>query len=496
MFKKTNLLVILVSVALICWTTGNRPTAKVKAQQDHSHEGHDHSSVSRKPTSTSPKRDPNRLWCGGHGVYEDECYICHPELKGASEKKPDMDDDHDQSGHEGHEHGSGGGADHLWCNEHNLAERECGICQPQLAVGLIPGQSMKVRLASMASAQKAGIRSVSPRLADTAASVKVYCEVSYNQNRLARITSLASGVIHRVHTDVGEVVSEGVLLVEVASAEVAAAKRDLLSAIVTERVKRQAFEREKELYAKEISAARHFQEAEGDYQMAQLATSNARQRLINYGFTSEEVTDIEKNETSSSIVHVHAPFDGTLVERQAVMGEAVEPGTPLFTLADLSTMWLKLSIPESKLASIKLGLPIEATFVSLPGVVATGKLRWINTAVSEPSRMVEARAEVSNADGRLRSNLFGEARITLSTEKQALTVPSQAVQRFENKPFVFVKVEEDLYELRRVEIGLTQHDRVQVVRGLKLQESVVVTGGFTMFSEFLKSRMGAGCVHD
>lgn len=496
MINKKMLFTMMAVAMLIPWVISERSVGlsmnqPEQAHEDHDHAGHDHGSP--------PQRDPSRLWCGEHGVYEDECYICHPELENASRKKSgdhDSHEGHDHGSHAGHSHGDQGGSGALWCNEHRVAELECGICQPQLAVGLVPGQSMKVRLASLKSAQKAGIRSVAPRLADTTASINVYCEVSYNQNRLARITPLTSGVIHSVHADIGQVVAVGDLLVEIASAEVAAAKRDLLTAIVTERVKRQAFEREKELYAKEISAARNFQEADGDYQMAQLATSSARQQLINYGFTEEEVDEIERTKSSTSIVHVHAPFAGTLVERQAVIGEAIDIGTPLYTLADLSTMWLTLSIPESKLVLVRPGQSIDATFTSLPGVVATGKLSWISTAVTEPSRMVEARAVVSNEDGRLRSNLFGEARITLATEKQAITVPSQAIQRFENKPFVFVRVEEDLYELRRVEIGLTEHNRIQVVGGLSLQDTVVVTGGFTMFSEFLKSRMGAGCVHD
>lgn len=110
--------------------------------------------------------------------------------------------------------------------------------------------------------------------------------------------------------------------------------------------------------------------------------------------------------------------------------------------------------------------------------------------------MVEARAVVPNVAGLLRNNLFGEARIILSTEAQALTVPIDAVQRIENRPFVFVKLEEDLYGLRRVDVGIKEYNRIQITAGLSPTESVVVIGGSTMLSEFLKSRLGAGCVHD
>ena len=449
------------------------------AQHDHDHR---HDEIQEQ----TPERDPDRLWCSEHGVYEDECVICHPELaaKGA-------DEDHEGHNH-GHEHKDGV----LWCNEHNLAETECGICQPQLAAGLAPGRSLKIRLPSAESAEKAGIRVAKPRADQISASFDVFCEAHYNQNQLARITPLVSGVIHSVRVDVGQSVSKGDLLVEIASAEVAAAKRDFLTALVTERLKRLAYDRETRLAEKEISAAQNLQQAEAEHEMARIATRCARQKLINFGFKEEEADEVAETGSSSSIVHVHAPFSGTLVERSAVVGEAVEPGSPLFTLADLSTMWLTLSIPQNKISLARIGLPVNATFDSLPGVVARGEITWIDSSVTEPSRMIAARALVANPGGTLRNNMFGKAQVLLSPAGAALTLPTSSVQRFEQQPFVFVKLQEDLYELRRVTMGSAGPNRVQIVDGLKGDEPVVVAGSYTMMSEFLKSRLGAGCVHD
>ena len=103
---------------------------------------------------------------------------------------------------------------------------------------------------------------------------------------------------------------------------------------------------------------------------------------------------------------------------------------------------------------------------------------------------------VDNTDHVLRNNMFGEVRILLGSGVSALSIPKRAVQRFEQKPFVFVKLDEDLFELRRVALGNATRNRVQIVKGLAPDESVVVSGSFTMMSEFLKSRLGAGCVDD
>ncbi|MCH7591726.1 MAG: efflux RND transporter periplasmic adaptor subunit, partial [Planctomycetes bacterium] len=354
---KTGLSLAVVLLAASTGVMTRRAAASGPGQGGHQHEAtnpyRDRKgaalSAIESPRRLKPAaRDPNRLWCGEHGVYEDECFICHPELD--NRKTGATDDDH-----AGHDHGAAEGDQGLWCNEHRIAELECGICQPQLAGRLAPGDSLKVRLPSLASAAKAGIRTGRPRLSDMTASIKVFCEVRYNQNRLARVTPLARGVIHSVHADLGDSVEEGELLVEIASSEVADAKRDLLVAIVKERVQRLAYERERRLVEKEISAARNFQQAEAEFLMAQLTVSSARQRLINLGFTAGEVRDVEETKSSSSLVHVHAPFGGTLVERSAVVGEAAVPGTPLFTLADLDVMWLNLLIPESRLSGVTVG---------------------------------------------------------------------------------------------------------------------------------------------
>lgn len=477
-----SVVALLVAVGLGLETSGARA-------QSHEAHDHDHDEAASKRTE---QHDPDRLWCREHSVYEDECFLCHPELKvkkGSTNATQRAHDSH------GHDHGGDGDAG-LWCPEHRLPEVKCGICQPQIAESLTPGEGLGIRLPSVNSATKAGIQVSRPRIAESSAGLQVYCEVTYDLNNLARITPLASGVIDRMHADIGDTVEAGALLIEIASAEVAAAKRDLLVATIHERVKRLGFEREAQLLKKEISAEQDYQQAEAEFLMAELKTTTARQKLMDYGFTRPEVAEIEKNKSSSSIVHVHAPFSGTLVERSAVRGEAVHPGSPLFTLADLSTMWLNLAIPEAQAGLLKIGLPVEATFSALPGVVVRGEIRWINTAVTEPSRMVEARAVVNNTDRRLRSNQFGQARIVLSESGTSLTIPKNAVQQFAQRPFIFVKMEEDLYELRRVEIGITHQSRVQVVRGLERDEMVVATGSATMMSEFLKSRLGAGCVHD
>ncbi len=432
--------------------------------------------ASRRPKpDPSAKRDPTRLWCSEHDVYEDECFICHPDLK----NKPADD----------------GGAT-LMCQEHGVPEHECGICHPDLAPNLQPGESLKIRQVSRESASKAGITTARPQPGESSPGVTVFCEVRYNQNHVARITPLAPGVIERVLVDVGQVVAKGDVLVEIASSEIASAKRDFLLALVDEKVKSLAFEREGQLVAKKIASEADYQKSEAEFEMAKVVTTTARQTLLNYRFTEEEIRQIQDTKSSSSLLSVRAPYAGTLVERMAVVGEAVEPGEKLFTLANLSTMWLELAVPENQIERVHTGHVVEATFSGLPGDMIQGELVWIDSRVDERTRLIRARALVPNPDIRLKSAMFGTVKVVLDKPVSMLRLPSSALQRFQGQPYVFVKEDADLFDLRRVTVGASDSHSVEILAGILATDEIVVSGGFIMKSEFLKSRLGAGCVDD
>jgi membrane fusion protein, heavy metal efflux system len=429
----------------------------------------------RPKTDLDTQRDPTRLWCSEHDVYEDECFICHPELK----NKPSDE---------------AGGA--LMCQEHGVPEHECGICHPDLAPGLQPGESLKIRQVSRESASKAGITTARPQPGESSPGVSVFCEVRYNQNHVARITPLAPGVIERVLVDVGQVVAKGDVLVEIASSEIASAKRDYLLALVDEKVKSLAFEREGQLVAKKIASEADYQKAEAEFSMAKVVTTTARQTLLNYRFTEEEIRQIQNTKSNSSLLSVRAPYAGTLVERMAVVGEAVEPGEKLFMLANLSSMWLELAVPENEIATVHTGHVVEATFSGLPEEMIQGKLVWIDSRVDDRTRLIRARALVPNPDVRLRNGMFGTVKVVLDKPVSMLRLPSSALQRFLGQPYVFVKEDADLFGLRRVTVGARDAHSVEILAGIVATDEIVVSGGFIMKSEFLKSRLGAGCVDD
>ena len=365
------------------------------------------------------------------------------------------------------------------CEEHGLPEEECGICHPERAAKLKPGEGSKVRLPAADSAALVGVETASATVGTIPEGIECYAELEFNQNKLAQIAAPVGGIIQEVVADLGNHVEEKQTVAKIWSASIAEA---IAKAVLTH----QTLDREQRLRADRVTSEQDLQKAEADHRAA-------CQQLRTLGFTEEQIDELSAKPQESVLLNVRAPFAGEIVERTAVRGALVETGKPLFTLADRSTMWAMLNIPESTLARVKVGQAVELKVESLPGQTFTGKLTWIAAEVDEKSRMARARAEVPNPDGLLKAKMFARARILVRSAEGAVLVPSSAIYALEGKPFIFVKLADDLFEARAVTAGVKFDGRLEVLAGLKPQEVVVVNHGFAIKSQWLSSRMGAGC---
>jgi len=193
---------------------------------------------------------------------------------------------------------------------------------------------------------------------------------------------------------------------------------------------------------------------------------------------------------------LRAPFSGEIVERNAVRGARVKSGTSLFTLADRTSVWAMLNIPEKRLADIRVGQKVELKVDALPARTFSGTLTWIAAQVDDRTRMARARVEVPNPDGSLRARMFARAHILTMGGEPVLSVPQSAIQRTDGIPMVFVRLNDDLYEARRVLLGSSRDGSVEVLEGIRAEDRVVTANGFIAKSQLLLSRLGAGCVDE
>ena len=368
------------------------------------------------------------------------------------------------------------------CTEHGVPEADCGVCKPGLATTLKPGESAKIRLPAVESAEMAGVKTAPPSVGPISDAVECYAELAYNQNKLAEITAQVGGIIQEVDVDLGSIVKENQCVAKIWSAAIA----EMVSRAV---LTHQTLDRERKLRAERVTSEKDLQQAEADHRAA-------CQQARTFGFSEEDIDRMKQKSNDPVYLEVRAPFAGEIVERMAVRGALVEAGKPLFVLADRSTMWARLNIPESDLARVKVGQTVELKVESLPGRTFEAKLTWISAEVDEKSRMARARAEVANPDGILRANMFAQARILTRSADGAVLLPSSSIQRIEGNDFVFVKLEDDLFDARAVRVGAKFDGKVEILEGLKPEEIVAVNHSFPLKSAFLISRLGAGCADD
>lgn len=411
-------------------------------------------------------QDKNRPFCGEHGLYEDECFLCRPELKKkttveASSSRPDAT---------------------LLCREHGVPEAECGICRPEKVAQLRPGESVQVRLPAPDSAMLAGVQTGRPRAGGLAEGVECFAELTFNQNKLAQIVAPVGGIVQEVTVDLGSRVEEHQPVARIWSAAIAEA---VARAVLTH----QTLERERRLRAERVTSEQDLQRAEAEHRAA-------CQHARTLGFSEEDIDAFGTRPNEPVYLEVRAPFAGEIIERSAVRGALVEAGRPLFTLADRSTVWAMLSIPEGALAQVRVGQPVELELESMPGRTFIGALTWIAAEVDERTRMARARADVPNPDGLLRARMFARARILTHRDTTALVLPASAVQRVEGRAVVFVKRADDLFEARVVRPGAKLGDQIEILEGLSAREEVVVAGSFPLKSQLLVSRLGAGCAEE
>lgn len=348
---------------------------------------------------------------------------------------------------------------------------------------------------SEAAAGILGLEYAQVEAAPLARTVERPVELAYNANRYARLSSRASGVVAEITRDLGEKVKKGDVLAVVDSTELGSAKSDLLLALESARLWAINAERERALVRQGAGVEREALEAETRAAEARIAVNRARQRLRNLGLSSEQVRTVEREDDTTSLLELLAPFDGTIVERSAVIGEVVEPGAPILSLADTTVMWALADLMEADIALVRAGQQAEVALDGLPDRTFGGAVEWISTQIDPRTRTLKARIELENPEGLLRAGMFGRAVIRAGESRSAITVPKDAVQWEGCCNIAFVRADALGREFRPVRLTLV-HDageRYEVSGGLGPGDVIVTRGSYILKNEILKDAVGAGC---
>lgn len=384
---------------------------------------------------------------------------------------------------------SGGDNPMVWtCSMHPQVKLpgpgQCPIC----FMDLIPlaedsGDDENPRVLTMSNAAKKLAQIVTApverRFAD--ARIQMVGKIDYDETRLAHIAAWVPGRLDSLYADfTGITIKKGDPLVLVYSPELLSAQVELLQAVATAR----------KVAASNLTTIRR---------TAETTVESARDKLRLWGLTESQIAAIEARGTPSDHITIYAPIGGIVVKKAALEGEYVNTGTPIYTIADLSQVWLELEAYESDLMWLREGQTVEFSTETLPGESFTGTIAFIDPFLDPGTRTVRIRVEVPNPNLRLKPGMFARATVEAETAQQMahgsipqsameppLIIPASAPLITGKRAVVYVAVpdrERPTYEGRDVVLGPRAGDYYIVESGLEEGEMVVVNGAFKIDSE-------------
>jgi cobalt-zinc-cadmium efflux system membrane fusion protein len=325
-------------------------------------------------------------------------------------------------------------------------------------------------------------------------------QIGYNEDASTSVLTPFSGRVTRLIAKPGDQVKRGDPLLEIDSPEQLIPQNDFIAAqaakrkagsqhnlaqIVEKRVR--DLHEGKAAPSKDLQAAEaQLASAENDVRSADTTLEAARARLRIVGRTEAEIAQLEQTGALNRVTTITAPIDGTVVSRKVGPGQHVkaDSGEALYIIADLSTMWLKAQIFEQDIAQVRIGQEIEARVSAVPNRVFKARINAINSASDLTTRRVIVRAEIENADGLLKAEMFAMFRISIEEAVAAAAVPTDAVIREGDIATVWVETEPMLFKRRVVDIGTQQDGLTQIRKGLGAGELVVARGAIFVDNEW------------
>jgi len=314
--------------------------------------------------------------------------------------------------------------------------------------------------------------------------------IEINMDRSAKISPRVTGKAVKIMATQGDRVKAGQALAWLDSVELDQTWSDYLKAKGKVELARRNLQREETLYEKKISpekdvlkAKQEFGEAEADLYLAK-----ERFRLLGVDVSQFESA---KGNGNHPLIPVTSPVGGVVLEKTVTQGEMVNAEKALFTVADLSSLWVVIDIYEKDISRLRLGTGVKVSVTSFPDKTFRGKIAYIGDVVDEKTRTEKARVTIDNSSGLLKPGMFATVLIeaTIGGTERLIAVPEEAVHIDGTKRYIFIQTAPDKFKRREIEAGRTFGNRLEVTMGLKEGETVAVKGSFILKSELKKGEL-------
>lgn len=294
--------------------------------------------------------------------------------------------------------------------------------------------------------------------------VRTVGTVLVNETRLAKVAAKFSGYVERLYVNfVGQPVRRGQPLAAVFSPDLLAAQQELL-------------------LASRLSRSIAGSTVPGVPGSSVDLVAAAKQRLRLWDVSEAQINSVLSSGRAMRTVTLYAPASGIVLDKKVVQGQAIQAGEELYTIADLSDVWVDAQLREADAGAVAVGTPATLEFTSYPGRLFAGRVTYVYPVLAEQARTVRARIAVPNAGGQLKPGMYATVRLN-TTAQSALAVPRSAVVQTGERALVFVDMGGGRLMPHTVQLGRSGSDYIEVLSGVQAGQRVVTSAQFLIDSE-------------
>jgi membrane fusion protein, heavy metal efflux system len=343
---------------------------------------------------------------------------------------------------------------------------------------------------SQDAVKRAGIVVTSVATGRSAAEIRLPGVVEPNAYRQVVVTPLVAGRVTKVGPALGDRVRRGQTLAEIYSPSLAEAQTRYVSAKAMLDAHDRELQRTEKLVEIGAASRQELERIHAEHAAQTAAVQSARSQLELLGLSVSALDSMSPGHRVSATASVPAPIDGVVTERGANVGLNVDPATKLFTVVDLSTVWVVADLYEKDFSRLRVGSEAAITTSARPDLTLRGRVSYIDPQVSTDTRTAKVRVEVPNPRGELRLGMYADVVVTGASGTSMPTVPRNAVQNVGDRTVVYLAnpTEPGKFTEREVRLGQTSGEQVEVAAGVQPGDGVVTEGSFFVRAE--RERLG------
>jgi cobalt-zinc-cadmium efflux system membrane fusion protein len=308
--------------------------------------------------------------------------------------------------------------------------------------------------------------------------------IAYNDDTTTPVFSPYSGQVTGVIGKLGDFVKKGDPLMTVAASEFVQARSDLITARAQVTLVSINEKRLHELYELKAAAQKDWQQSQSDLATAESNLRAAQNRLRILGKSDQEISAMEAEGNSAKMnpdALVRAPVSGTITQRQVGLGQYIQSAStgannPVFTIGNLSSLWLIANVREADAPLMRVGQQVEVHVLALPDRVFKAKISWVAPAVDPNTHRLPVRAQIDNGDGALKPMMFANFNIVTRDEAKSIGIPQSAVVYEGSDAHVFVANADGSVAIRPIHVGNSNGNMLEVVSGLTAGDKIVTSG--------------------